>query len=265
MRENYKIMVVDDEPIMREAIASQVPWEKHQIDLVKSAAHAIEAMEYLQDHKVDLILVDIKMPVISGIDLIKLVREKNNSVEFVVISGYADFFYAQQTLRLGARDYLLKPFDETTLLNTVIAAKEEWEQRKLLSDLHDNGIKIMQNVSDTRKAYSTTVSQVLKIISEEIANKDLSLKWISTERMFLNENYLCKRFQEEVQQRFSAYLFEHRMILAMQLISKDPDIQIQTVAKETGFGDNSQYFSISFKKYTGYTPTEYRSHIHSRI
>ena len=265
MQENFKVMVVDDEPIMREALASQIPWDQYQITLVKSAAHAIEAMDYLAEHDADLILVDIKMPVINGIDLIKLIREKNTTIEIVVISGFAEFSYVQQTLRLGVRDYLLKPFDEATLLSVVLAAKEAWQQKKMLSDLQENSAQAQQHAARTGKPYSATVMQVLRIIDEEIANKDLSLKWISAERMFLNENYLCKRFQEEVKQRFSAYLLEHRMILAMRLMTRDADMQIQTVARETGFGDNAQYFSISFKKYTGYTPTEFRSHIRQSV
>lgn len=265
MRETYQVMVVDDEPIMREAIATQVPWGEHGIALVKAAAHAMEAMEYLQEHEVHLILADIKMPVINGIELIQKVRELHPAIEFIVISGYADFSYAQQTLRLGARDYLLKPFNETVLLNAVIAAKDAWEERKLMATLQGSGVFGPEAPPADRSAYSKTVAQVLKIIDEEIGNRELSLKWISAERMFLNENYLCKRFQEEVKQRFSTYLYEHRMMLAMRLIAKSPDIQIQNVARETGFGDNSQYFSISFKKFTGYTPTEYRKHMHSGI
>ena len=264
MRENYKVMVVDDEPIVREAIATQIPWEKHRIEIVKTAAHAIEAMEYLAANEVHLILVDIKMPVISGIEMIRRTREQNTAVEFIVISGYADFSYAQQLMRLGARDYLLKPFNEESLLNTVKAARNEWEQRKLISDLQDTGAAPGPAAGEA-VLYSPTIARVLKIIDEEIANKDLSLKLISAERMFLSDNYLGKKFHEEVKQRFSTYLFEHRMILAMRLISKDPDVQIQSVARETGFGDNSQYFSISFKKYTGYTPTEYRRHIHGEL
>jgi YesN/AraC family two-component response regulator len=263
MKENYKVMVVDDEQIMLDAIATQMPWEKYQISIVKTAAHAIEAMEYLQNYEVNLILVDIRMPVINGIGFIQIAREQNRALEFIAISGYADFSYVQQVLRLGARDYLLKPFDEATLLKAVQDAKAEWEQRRFFSDLQNIVINKPDTASGTHAAYSGPVSQVLRIIDDEIGNKDLTLKWICAQRLFLNENYLCKKFQEEVKQRFSAYLFEHRMILAMRLIAKTPNVHIQAVARETGFGDNAQYFSISFKKYTGYTPTEYRRHIHS--
>ncbi len=263
MRETYKVMVVDDEPIVRDAIATQVPWEKHRIEIVKAAAHAIEAMEFLEHHEVHLILADIQMPVINGLEMIRRTREQTMALDFIVISGYADFSYVQQSLRLGARDYLLKPFDETALLNTVIAARDAWEQRRLLAGLKDGGIAVAQAAAGERTVYSSTVSQVLSIIEEELSNNELTLKWISTEKLFLNENYLCKKFQDEVRQRFSTYLFEHRMLLAMRLIAKDPDVQIQNVARESGFGDNAQYFSSCFKKYTGYTPTEYRRHIHS--
>ena len=98
-------------------------------------------------------------------------------------------------------------------------------------------------------------------MQEEISNEELSLKWISAQKLFLNENYLSKVFQKEVGQKFSAYLLDRRMMLAMEMLARDGDALILDVARAAGFGENSQYFSSSFKKYTGYTPTEYKKYI----
>lgn len=252
-------MLVDDEHIVREAVASQIPWEKFQISVVKTAANAIEALEYLEDHEVDLMLVDIKMPVIDGIELLRRVQEQKRDIDFIILSGYADFEYAQQAMRQGAKDYLLKPLDEASLLNAVMRCMESRNKREFIRDIHENpATSPVPPGLPAVSGYSRTVTKILKIVEEEIANEELSLKWISSQRMFLNENYLSKLFQKEVKQRFSAYLLERRMLLAMQLLSKNADAMISDVARETGFGENPQYFSSTFKKYTGYTPSEYK-------
>lgn len=263
MKRIYRIMVVDDEPIVREAVASQIPWEKFEISVVKTAANAIEALEYLEEHEVDLMLVDIKMPVIDGIELLKRVHEQKRDIDFIILSGYADFQYAQQAMRQGAKDYLLKPLDEASLLNAVTSCMESRRKQEFMKEIHENpATSPVKPVKPPAAGYSRTVTRILKIVEEEISNEELSLKWISSQRMFLNENYLSKLFQKEVKQRFSAYLLERRMLLAMQLLSHNGDALILDVARKTGFGDNSQYFSSTFKKYTGYTPSEYKKNMH---
>lgn len=261
MKRMYNVMVVDDEPIVREAVVSQVPWEKHGITAA-AASNAIEALEYLKGHEVDLMLVDIKMPVIDGIELLKRVQEQHLDVDFIILSGYADFCYAQQAMRQGARDYLLKPLDEATLLRAVLDCREAREKRDFMRNMRDNpSIRSKEPAPAAAAGYSRTVTRILKIVEEEIANEELSLKWISSQKMFLNENYLSKLFQKEVKQRFSSYLLDRRMMLAMQLLGGDRDVLILDVARETGFGENAQYFSSTFKRYTGYTPSEYRKMI----
>ena len=165
---------------------------------------------------------------------------------------------------MDVRDYILKPVDETSLLSAIKAARDAWDQKRFTQSVQRIGLDVPLPESTALQAHSPTVSRLLNLVEEEIANEDLSLKWISAEKMFLNENYLSKLFQKELKQRFSAYLLERRMLLAMRLMLRDPDILIQTVARETGFGSNSQYFSSTFKKYTGYTPTEYRRRLHNK-
>ncbi|MGN1018815.1 MAG: response regulator [Aristaeellaceae bacterium] len=264
MDDVYRVMVVDDEPIVREAIASLIPWEKHQISIVKTAAHAVEALDYLRKNDVELMLVDVCLPVMDGLELIRQVRQMDRGIEFVVISGYSDFSYAQQAVRLGVRDYILKPVDEASLLAVLKAGRDAWEQKRLMRQLQQGGMSLPMPETTGARHHSPTVTRLLAIVEEEIANEQLSLKWISSEKMYLNENYLSKLFQKELHQRFSAYLLERRMLLAMRLMLHDPDILIQTVARETGFGNSAQYFSIAFKKYTGYTPTDYRRMLTSR-
>lgn len=261
---SYRIIVADDEAIAREALATQIPKLIHDAQVVKVSANAFEVLEYLEAHEADLLLADIRMPMMDGLEMVKQLRRTCADMDIIIISGYADFRYAQQAIRYGVRDYLVKPVDTGALVNAVSKARDSWE-RKRLSAPPQGRLLPPDAAQDEHAAYSPTVRRLLNIIDEELGNEQLSLKWISSEQMFLNENYLSKLFQREVGQRFSAYLLSKRMQHAMRLMLRDPDIQIHAVAQETGYGDNAQYFSIAFRKYAGLTPTEYKKQIRKGI
>ena len=78
MSDMYRVMVVDDEPIVRKAIADQIAWSKYQISVVKTAAHAVEALDYLRENDVELMLVDVRLPVMDGLELIRQVKQIND-------------------------------------------------------------------------------------------------------------------------------------------------------------------------------------------
>ncbi len=261
MEERYKIMVVDDEDIVRELAASRIPWEEYGVAVVKTAANAMEALEYLEQNEVDLMLVDIRMPVMSGLELLKRVRTMNRNVDVVILSGFADFEYAREALCYGAKDYILKPFDENTLVNAVLKCCEGHSREKFMSAIRNMPVfgEIEEQQNNTGR-YSLTVRRIIKVVEEELGYEELSLKWISSQKLFLNENYLSKVFQKEVGQKFSSFLLERRMLKAMKLLAGS-EKTVAEVAEAAGFGMNSQYFSSTFKKYTGYTPTEYRKNI----
>lgn len=121
------------------------------------------------------------------------------------------------------------------------------------------------NTGIGQRRFSNTVNHIITIVEKEIANEDLSLKWISQQKLFLNENYLSKIFQKEVKQKFSAYLLERRMLLAMRLLAGEADPLVADVASAIGFGNNPGYFASTFKKYTGYTPTEYKKKLRENV
>ncbi len=246
----YRMMVVDDEEIVRTAIKNSIPWEQYQVEIVFCAANAPEALAWLEHGQADLVLTDIRMPVIDGLKLVEILSEKVPQMEYIIISSYADFEYARKAMRFGARDYLLKPVDTDTLISAVCKARDEWEVLSSTAGRAEPGL--------VQRRYSPTVTRLVRLIDEEISNEELSLKWISHKKMYLNENYLGKLFQKETGKRFTAYMYEQRMLLAARMIKNDPEILVQEVAQHTGYGDNAQYFSIAFKKYTGYSPSEYR-------
>ena len=105
---------------------------------------------------------------------------------------------------------------------------------------------------------TSVISKVIDIVNRNLGNPDLSLKMVANKILYMNPDYLGKLFRQETGQKFSAYLTKLRIERAVDLIVEMDDVKVITLAEMIGFGDNPQYFSQVFKKYTGYTPSEYR-------
>jgi two-component system, response regulator YesN len=121
-----KVMLVDDEPFILRGLSVLIDWKEEGFEIVKMASNGREALEYLRENSVDLVITDIKMPEMSGLELLEKVRAENLSeAGFIFLSGYDDFAYAQKALRCACLDYLLKPIKEETLLERLRTIQQE--------------------------------------------------------------------------------------------------------------------------------------------
>lgn len=119
-----RVMLVDDEPFTLEGLSVLLNWQDYDCQIVKKAANGKDAYDYLKDNKVDLVFADIKMPVMTGIELLQSVREEGISdAFFVIISGYNDFCYAREAMRYSALDYLLKPVSTEGIVQVIEKVK----------------------------------------------------------------------------------------------------------------------------------------------
>lgn len=119
-------MLVDDEPFILEGMAVLIDWEKYDCIIAAKATNGEEALEYLKNGDIDLVITDIKMPVMTGLELLQTVREEGLSAAyFVILSGYNDFQYAQTALRYEALDYLLKPVSASSLIEVIEKVKDK--------------------------------------------------------------------------------------------------------------------------------------------
>ena len=104
-----KVLLVDDEPFILQGLKILIDWEQEGFEVVKTAANGEEALEYLRGEQVDLIIADIKMPVVTGLELLEKIRgEKISDAHFVILSGYADFEYARKAIRYDCTDYIFE-------------------------------------------------------------------------------------------------------------------------------------------------------------
>jgi two-component system, response regulator YesN len=120
-----KVMIADDEKWVRTMIKTIIPFEKLGMTLVCEASNGIEALELFRQYNPDIMLTDIMMPGLTGLDLIKEIRNFSSNIKIAVISGYSDFEYAKTAMKYGITDYLLKPVDENELFQVLEKFKKE--------------------------------------------------------------------------------------------------------------------------------------------
>ena len=240
----YKLLIVDDEKIIRETISNIIDWTAHDIQVVGVCKDGLEAVDCIMDESPDIVLTDIRMPGLSGLDLIEKIKDTNPNTQFIILSGYGEFELAQRAMKYGVKHYLLKPTNENDILDTV---------QKVIADLPP----ATSTSSQHSKKKDDCIAQTIDYIKDHIADTDLSLKWISENVLFMNPDYLSKQFLKTTGQKFSAYLTSLRVEQAQHLLTDGTYDSIYDVAVQVGFGNNPQYFSQIFKKYTGLTPNNY--------
>ena len=129
-----KLFLVEDEIVMRDGIKSQINWEKEDIEFVGEASDGELAWPMILETKPDILLTDIKMPFMDGLELSALVRKELPDTSIIILSGYDEFSYAQQAVSLGVTDYLLKPLPPGKLLECIRKVQEKIEQDRAQSD-----------------------------------------------------------------------------------------------------------------------------------
>lgn len=127
------VVIADDEYFIRKRIIKLIPWEKLQLTLIGEAENGEEVLSLLTSHPVDLLLLDIKMPKLSGIEVAKYIHEHTPHTHIIILSGYDDFQYAQSAIRAGVKEYLLKPVQQEELLQAILSCISSIEIR---SDIH---------------------------------------------------------------------------------------------------------------------------------
>lgn len=118
-----KLLIADDERIIRETISSIIDWEKEDIEVIGLCKNGIEAYDMILDESPDIVLTDIRMPGMDGLELIRRISQTNLNTQFIILSGFGEFSYAREAMRFGVRHYLLKPCNEIQILDSVRACR----------------------------------------------------------------------------------------------------------------------------------------------
>lgn len=127
----YKVLLVDDEYMIVRGLQKLIPWEKLGFEIVGTAGNGQEAFEFVKRQKVDIVITDVTMPILSGIDFLKQAQEAAIFFRFIVLSGYQEFEYVKESLQMGAENYLIKPINKEELIETLKKCIKEFEEEKL--------------------------------------------------------------------------------------------------------------------------------------
>lgn len=144
----YKVLLVDDEILIREKITKRIPWKDLGFELVASCENGKEAIEWMQREAVDLVLTDICMPYVDGLEIAKYVKENLENAKVVIITGYDEFDYAREALQYHVFSYILKPITADELIESLKQARCELEcERKNLKvhSLYENSVPVLRN------------------------------------------------------------------------------------------------------------------------
>jgi len=245
------LVIVEDEEIIRRGLVCTIDWLRLGARVVGEAANGREALPVIREVRPDVVLTDIKMPVMDGIALTQALKDENNPAKVIFLTSYADFSYAQTALHLDVRDYLLKPVNEADLARAL--QKIDRGQVKVLEKelSWDEGLKAAYH---TGNPY---VQTVLQRIAAGFTGK-LSSEAIAAE-LGVSASYLSRKLKEETGQTFSGLLAQYRLQKAIEMLQAGT-WRIYEVAEQTGFGEYKN-FSQVFKKYLHTTPKAFMREI----
>ena len=235
-----KILIIDDEPKIRNGLSNLLT-RREGWEVAGAYENAADALKYLAVNQVDVMITDIKMPEISGLELIARIRERDKKTAIIILSGYSNFQFAQRAIELGVSRYLTKPTNPREL----ICVLEETEKKL--------GGK-QEKEEDSGKIPNLFVQKAADYIKLNYSEK-ISIKEIA-DQLYLSPNYLSELFKKHTGKTISEYLTEYRLEKACQLLDH-AEYRVGDVSGMVGIHDG-RYFSNMFKKKYGMTPRRYR-------
>lgn len=245
----YRVLIVEDEDIIRKGIAYTFDWLSMGCTIVGEAVNGKEGMEKIEELKPDIVLVDIMMPMMDGLQMIK---EASQKCQFkpIIMTSYADFEYAKQAIDLGVAAYLMKPVDEEELNKSIKKTIEEIVKDNKIKQLDEKNTIYVKTQVD-----NDYVQHIIDVTMENYASK-ISIEMFS-EEMGVSASYLSRKFKEATGATYLDFLNKFRVQQAVKLLETGK-YKIYQVSDMTGFTDY-KHFNAVFKRYTGQAPSDFQN------
>lgn len=259
----WKIVLVDDDRNIIRSMKKLALWQEMGIEIVGEGLNGKRGLEVILDRQPDIVLADVYMPDLNGLEMIQQLRKSGFGGKIVILSGYSDFDYARQALRLQVDDYLSKPVTLDTIRSTFtrvtdqlreeLARRNQQEQmeKKLLlyepfyqeDPTEESGLNARH-----KQAVAFIIAYVQEHYAEEITLADLA------EQAYISRSYISNIFKKATGETFNQYLTKVRMEKARSLILGGNHL-VYEVAEKVGYR-NLPYFSTLFRKYIGVNPSD---------
>ena len=276
-----KVLIVDDEETVRNGLQKYIAWDRLQIDVVLTAQNAEEALEIVDTEHPDIIISDVRMPRLNGIELCTLIRDRREECRIIFLSGYADKEYLKSAILLSAEEYIEKPVDigalEECLSRTVDKCRQDREsirrQKELdwyrssyipsagdafTEEIPEELFEDISSVLMKNAQYHETVRRIIAYVNRHFTESDMSVRQIA-EAVFISPTYLSAFFKSRTGSTIGQYIRDVRIRYAVYLLEEKRD-NVLEVAGKCGYAD-ANYFAKAFKKEKGVSPSEYREQI----
>lgn len=248
----YKALIIDDEKPVQIAIQKLGHWSAYQIEQPRLAFNGKDGLQAMREFHPDIVFVDMNMPVMDGASFLKEASREFPDSQYIVVSGYDQFSYAQQALHYGACEYLLKPVEEEAINGAI-------EKAILRIDPESSF-----GAEETGARANISPEEVVTIIKEYIDNnfcQNIRITMFS-EKYFFSTEYLTKLFRNRYGYTIYEYVLKLRMERAKELL-EDENNKIIDIAERLGYADN-HYFSKAFRTYYQISPSQYRKEFQNR-
>lgn len=246
----YKVVIIDDEPMIVEGLSKGLGWEKWNCKVCGTAQNGQEGMEVIRSVKPNIIITDINMPQVDGLDMIAALKSEFPQTQITILTGFREFDYARRAIDLGVTRFLLKPskFNELEeAVNTMVD--------KLPKDLEQSDDA--ENVCEISTANSFIVNNAIAYMREHY-NEKLRLSDVA-EEVYVSQWHLSKLLNKVTGQNFSEIFNSIRVEKATELLH-NPELRISDIAEQVGFVDLA-HFSRVFKNIKKMSANEYRNQI----
>ncbi len=247
----YKVVLIDDESIIVEGLKNVINWAEYGCEVVGTAYSAANGAKVIRQHSPNILFTDIKMPDMDGLSMLAGLRSEYPDMQVTILTGYRNFEYGQQAVRLGVTRLLLKPCPMNELveaLGTMIAN---------LKKLQGSEGEDKEASQSEQSANNFIVRQAINYLNENYMNK-ITLQDVA-DYCYVSQWHLSKLLNKHMDMSFYNLLNEARVKAAKSLL-KDASLRICDISEMTGYTDTA-HFSKVFKKVVGVSANVYRNKI----
>ncbi|MCR5031361.1 MAG: response regulator [Lachnospiraceae bacterium] len=262
MKPEFSVCFAEDEPLMRSYISNNLSQIHGDYYVKDVASNGEEALKLLDDHTYDLFITDIKMPLVSGLEVVKKMRKTGSELPVLLLTGYDDFAYAKEAIKLGVMEYILKPLNDQEMHDALEKIKEHICERRntvvLPDDSTPNEITqlILSRFTASAQGDDSLAQKAVDYISahytENISQGEVA------DALGVSPSYLSGIFHEETGESYSRFITRLRMTQAAVLLRTEQNLPIREIAQQVGYFSEKHFMSV-FKTFYGITPSEYRN------
>ncbi len=245
------VALIDDDKLVRMGLKTMLPWKNYNMAVVGEAQNGKSALDLVAKNKIDLVFIDLEMPGMFGIDVLKRIKEISPNTQCVILTMHQDFSYIQKALRLNVLDYIIKAeLNEGTFDEVLLQIKSRFDKARNKENVSFDIVSTEEHSFEITQS----IQQAIDIVSE-----DWSVYISTTEiakRVHMSRSYFCTCFKHIVGTSFHSYCKNNRIEYAKQLLLTTKK-SITSIAVKSGFTDE-KYFSSVFKTHVGKSPSDFR-------